>query len=273
MEDNSIYNAIIVSLIVGIVIVISTLVIARPDPERFTELYFDDHNYLDKYSYDGKHDFSFTIHNLEGERMVYDYEVKVDDEIVKEAGVVIENDGFAEVHENVEISVPFDRAKIEVSLVEKDQEIHFWVEYTDKIWMEYDGKEDGAISCLPANTIKKGDLLIVKMRGAQADGWPVMEVWVNGKKENEIEITGSWKEYLVYGPVENDAIIDLAFVNNYGVKEDDVLVWDRNIYVAHVRTLEKYLEYVYDINEWDCEDLREGDMFWNGALRFRAVVE
>ena len=131
--------------------------------------------------------------------------------------------------------------------------------------------EEGAISCLPVNKINKGDVIIIRMKGFQADGWPVMEVWINGEKQDEFEVHGSWKEYIVYGPVEDDAVIDLAFVNNFGIEEDDVLVWDRNIYVENVRTLNQYLDYVYDKDEWDCEDLKKGNMYWNGALRF--IVE
>jgi len=269
MEDNSIYNAIIVSLVIGIVIVVTTLVVARPEPERFTELYFNNHQDLDKYSRDGKHEFSFTVHNLEGEDKDYEYEIKVNDRVVRSSSLFVKSEGKVRVNENIQLNIPFDKIKIEVSLPEKNQEIHFWVKYTKHIWMEYEGREDGAVSCLPVNSVEKGDYIIAMLRGSQADGFPIMEVWIDGKKEKEFEVKGPWKEYIVYGPVENGSVIDLAFVNNYGIKEQDELIWDRNIYVKHVRTFNQQIDFIYDKNSWDCEDLKDGDMYWNGALRFR----
>ena len=136
MRDNSIYNAIIVSLIIGIVIVVITLIIARPEPERFTELYFNNHQELDKYSYRGYHEFSFTIHNLEGEDKEYVYEIKVNDGVIKEESVVVNNEDSAVINESIQLRIPFDKAKIEVNLPEKEQEIHFWVKYSKQKWMK-----------------------------------------------------------------------------------------------------------------------------------------
>jgi len=76
MEDDSIYNAIIASLIIGIIVVIITLIVARPEPESFTELYINEHKLLPKYVEDNKeYPFSFTIANHENQNKLYNYSI------------------------------------------------------------------------------------------------------------------------------------------------------------------------------------------------------
>ncbi len=76
MEDDSIYNAIIASLIIGIAVVIITLIVARPEPETFTELYFNDHKTLPKYvEKNNIYNYSFTIANHELENKTYNYTI------------------------------------------------------------------------------------------------------------------------------------------------------------------------------------------------------
>jgi len=72
MEDDSLYNAIIIALIIGIIIVIVTLILARPEPEKFSELYFTDHKSLPKYvSRNTTYNASFLITNHELEPREY----------------------------------------------------------------------------------------------------------------------------------------------------------------------------------------------------------
>jgi len=73
-EDNTLYNTMIWTLIIGIVIVIATLFLTRPAPENFTELYFNNHQTLPKYvNLEEKYNYEFTIHNLENRQYQYDY--------------------------------------------------------------------------------------------------------------------------------------------------------------------------------------------------------
>jgi hypothetical protein len=101
--------------------------------EPLTELYFSDHlNLPTAAAVDEPIRFSFTIHNLEGEDMVYEYAIEVvyDDAVhsVVEDSVVIA-DGFSEtVDTAVAITEPFERARVEVLLENKGQSIHFWVD-------------------------------------------------------------------------------------------------------------------------------------------------
>ncbi|MEM4638011.1 MAG: hypothetical protein QXK76_03265 [Candidatus Woesearchaeota archaeon] len=71
-EDDSLYNVMIIALIIGIIIVIVTLILTKPAPEKFTELYFNNHKELPKYiDLNEKYNYSFTIHNLEHEEKNY----------------------------------------------------------------------------------------------------------------------------------------------------------------------------------------------------------
>ncbi|MEM4260343.1 MAG: hypothetical protein QXG00_03845, partial [Candidatus Woesearchaeota archaeon] len=75
-EDESIYNAIIIALVIGILIVILTLIIARPKPETFTELYFNNHKTLPKYIIPTKqYNYSFSIANHEKKQTQYNYTI------------------------------------------------------------------------------------------------------------------------------------------------------------------------------------------------------
>ena len=77
MEDDSIYNAIIIALIAGIIIVALTLIFARPPEESFTELYINNHKNLPKYVENNKdYQFSFTLANHENKDVIYNYSVQ-----------------------------------------------------------------------------------------------------------------------------------------------------------------------------------------------------
>lgn len=75
-EDTSIYKAIIIALILGIIIVIITLIIARPKPETFTELYFNEHEELPKYiKLSKQYNYSFSLANHEKIQTQYNYTI------------------------------------------------------------------------------------------------------------------------------------------------------------------------------------------------------
>ncbi len=78
-DDNSLYNAMIWALIIGIIVVIATLYMTRPEPEKFTELYFNNHQDLPKYiDLDEKHNYEFTIHNLEHQEKEYAFTISTE---------------------------------------------------------------------------------------------------------------------------------------------------------------------------------------------------
>lgn len=79
MEDESLYNAMIWALSIGIVVVIATLFITRPAPEAFTELYFNNHQELPKYAnLNERYNYEFSIHNLEHKQQQYDFTISTE---------------------------------------------------------------------------------------------------------------------------------------------------------------------------------------------------
>ena len=77
--DDPLYTAMIWALSIGIVVVIATLLLTRPAPESFTELYFNNHTMLPEYiSLNVSYPYSFTIHNLENANTTYNYTVSTE---------------------------------------------------------------------------------------------------------------------------------------------------------------------------------------------------
>jgi len=102
-------------------------------PETFTELYFEDHLSLpDEVALFKENNFKFTIHNLENEDMEYPYEVYIDvnreKNMIDKSSVLIENNEYKTITEDFTITVPMQRAKVVINLINKNQQIHFWME-------------------------------------------------------------------------------------------------------------------------------------------------
>jgi len=109
----------------------------KPQPENFTELYFDDHLSLPKTASPGAIlSFNFTIHNLEHATVDYPVEITVEDDsnppVISHTAttdLTLANDDLkttlAEARIPVGILTP--RAKVSVILPEQKQSIHFWV--------------------------------------------------------------------------------------------------------------------------------------------------
>ena len=271
-EDTSLLNSLIIALIIGIIIVIITLFLFRPEPERFTELYFNDHESLQQFSYDGRIPFAFSIVNHEGKDTDYRYEIQLNDIIYTSGSVSIPNEGDMALSQSLTVQTQFNRSKVAVILPEQDLEIHFWTEFATHIWVPVQGKGNQALECLPTNIVSRNQTMFVKARGTEADGFPIMEVWLNGKKIKELEFTNVSETKVAIPSLNEDGRIDLVFANDYAQKEGKKYVADRNIFVDFVATPDQYLSFVYDRGAWDCEDLRATDkMAWNGALRMKVM--
>lgn len=105
----------------------------RKQPETFTELYFTDHLNLPKeIELETPYSFEFSVHNQEHQDFTYTYEVTTNNQ--ESTQVIVEGLFFLEHNEKktipvtFQISPPFERIKITVNLVNKNQPIHFWVE-------------------------------------------------------------------------------------------------------------------------------------------------
>ncbi len=105
-----------------------------PEPEPFTELYFEDHLKLPaKRDNAGKnYQFRFTVHNLEYRERDYLYEVKeVEGERetrIAEGGFSLKHDKFKTIPVEYGIATGSGRVKIQTCLTDNDQCVHFWME-------------------------------------------------------------------------------------------------------------------------------------------------
>lgn len=102
-------------------------------PERFTELYFEDHLDLPKRAVvDEDMSFRFTIHNLEHSTMEYPYEMYIQfgdrKQSLEKSSVTLRHDEYRTILKSIKLVEPVDRARVVISLTQKNQEIAFWVE-------------------------------------------------------------------------------------------------------------------------------------------------
>ncbi|HRN69940.1 MAG TPA: hypothetical protein PLS49_02035 [Candidatus Woesebacteria bacterium] len=103
-----------------------------PQPERFTELYFEDHTNLPTHLIaSDEADFKFTVHNLEYEPFTYNYTVKAEStqsaELLDEGTFTLNHDEYKTIGGTISTQEAQIRTKINVSLENKNQSIHFWV--------------------------------------------------------------------------------------------------------------------------------------------------
>ncbi|HWA51823.1 MAG TPA: hypothetical protein VG895_02095 [Patescibacteria group bacterium] len=131
----------LIILLVGFVRVINSvpaiknaLVMATThQPERFTELYFENHTSLSINS------FEFTVHNLEDREMTYPYEVYVQSSDAKQQQMIDKGEFILKQGDYKTISESFvpgysfigQKADVIVNLVNKDQKISFWTTPTN----------------------------------------------------------------------------------------------------------------------------------------------
>lgn len=103
-----------------------------PQPEPFTELYFEDHLNLPKtLEATEEANFKFTVHNLEYKPMDYEYSVEAiasdSSRLIKQGSFKLLHDEYATFEETVSTAEAKQRTKININLDNIDQSIHFWV--------------------------------------------------------------------------------------------------------------------------------------------------
>ena len=102
-------------------------------PQVFTELYFENHlSFPDKITLFKENNFKFTIHNLENKDMEYQYEVYIDTDgekqIIHMGSVLIKYNEYETIAVDFIIKAPMQRSKVVVNLINKNQQIFFWIE-------------------------------------------------------------------------------------------------------------------------------------------------
>ncbi|MCB0111200.1 MAG: hypothetical protein KDE53_35000, partial [Caldilineaceae bacterium] len=114
----------------------------------------------------------------------------------------------------------------------------------------------------------------IRAKGSYADGWPTMQLWVNGILRQTWTInTSSWTDYTVTVPLTGRDQIDVVFTNDYSANGQD-----RNLYVDWIQvngtTLQESVAVVDrggGNSAFDGDNIVAGtNLYWNGALRFVA---
>lgn len=263
------------TIIVILVILIAVLIVNKPT-SNLTELYFTDYTKLQKFS-DGNFEVVYTIHNLENKDM--SYETKV---IVKEGDIVLgdfcnelvylKNGAYTTKVCRFKID-KFENVKVKVLLVNKEQEIHFWSEYVKKPFY-YDDYGYGDLSCLKLNNVSNG-LIILNAKGDYVKEWPIVDLYVDGKKKDTRTISsGYFKDYVFnYRLTSGEHVVDIVYVNDY---YDPKTKADMNVYINNVYVGDsKINNFVVDNpqNAFDCKELDDDvALFSLSSFRFKVLV-
>lgn len=139
------YGIIIIGLAISIIFYLSTIPSVRQtwvlattiQPERFTELYFEDHMNLPKKAVkDESYEFRFTIHNLEYKPVNYIYEVSIkhgdNKQLLETKKITLIQNEYKTIPIYYKITEKIDRAKIVINLINKsNQQINFRIENKD----------------------------------------------------------------------------------------------------------------------------------------------
>jgi len=104
-----------------------------PQPEPFTELYFEDHLKLPKlHKINEPYSFKFTVHNLENKDFTYNYLVTAtasdSASILDKGKFSLKSDQSKTFKENFRIRLPYQKVKFNIDLPNKNQSIHFYTE-------------------------------------------------------------------------------------------------------------------------------------------------
>lgn len=266
-------NTIIVILLVLIVISINN----RPSSD-LTELYFTDYPKLQTFS-DGNFEVIYTIHNLENKDM--DYETKV---IVKEGDnllgdfcnelVYLKDDAYTTKICRFKIN-KFEKVKVKVLLVNKEQEIHFWSGFAKKPYY-YEGYGYEDVSCLKTTDVNPG-FLVMNARGTYVNkAWPQLDLYINGQKTDTVYIDSAYyQDYMFnYQLNSGENVIDIVFTNDY---YDEETKGDRNVYVKSIKINNKEISnFVVDnpSNFFDCRDLNvDKNLYYLSSIRFKVNVK
>lgn len=103
-----------------------------PKSELYTELYFEDHKNLFKpIDRNRGKIFRFTVHNLENRSFTYNYIVKATSSqsayLLDKGSFTLSSNGSTTITEKISTNEANLRTKVSVTLVNKDQSIHFWI--------------------------------------------------------------------------------------------------------------------------------------------------
>ena len=131
MKENTIYTILIIVCILSI-LAVTILIFTTKNGESFTEIYFENHQNLPKkIDLNQNYGFYFTIHNLENQPFTYSYQINLDldgkTQILKQNQIILNHNQKQPIYHQLQINQPFKQEKIVISLLNKQQSIHFWL--------------------------------------------------------------------------------------------------------------------------------------------------
>jgi hypothetical protein len=281
-------------ILLGIFVVYS---VSQKIREPFTEMYFEDYKNLPKLV-ENSTEFSFTIFNHE--TMPYTYQIRVIAENyrqnaylnyfkdIDEFNVTLQDEENRTFTEKVSLDDNFITAKIQVIVVNKNQNIFFWADYAKTLFL-YPEYGRVSLDCF-SNIVNVPSLSLINIyaRGSYGQGWPYVLVLLDGNLlRNQSIVSNATQIYrfatsnLSGGFHLLDVVFRDDFYNRTVLPDNTTLYEDRNIYISNI-SLDTYFmskdNYLLDngkgIQAVDCKDIVEKQMnlYSPGALRFRINV-
>lgn len=103
-----------------------------PQPETYTELYFDNNSKLPFYvKHKQQIKFSFTVHNLEYKPYAYPYNVYLDNNNkiyeINKGSFTLNQDQHKTISDSYTLTKSISRAQIVINLTKNNQDIFFWI--------------------------------------------------------------------------------------------------------------------------------------------------
>ena len=281
-------------VLLGIFVVYS---VSQKVREPFTELYFQDYKDLPRIV-ENSSAFSFTIFNHE--TMPYTYEVKIIAEnyrktaylnyfkVIDEFNVTLQDEENRTFTEKVSLDDNFITAKIQVLVVNKNQNIFFWADYA-KTLFSYPEYGRVSLDCF-SNIVNVPSLSLINIyaRGSYGQGWPYILVLSDGNLLRNQSIASNTTQIYRFATGNMSRgfhLLDVVFRNDFynkTVLPDNTTVYeDRNVYISNI-SLDTYIVpkdyYLRDsgtgIEAVDCKDVveKQTNLYSPGALRFRINV-
>ncbi|HII29848.1 hypothetical protein COT48_05845 [Candidatus Woesearchaeota archaeon CG08_land_8_20_14_0_20_47_9] len=277
-----------ITLLAAIAIVIAFSTIRPPE---VTELYFDNHTALPVFN-SGLARFTFAIHNMEGRSMNYEALVSYAYEEGNESRSVnvttiselVRNMETASLNVEVPLREGVERARINVGLLSKNQNIGFWTEHSERP-LYYEGTGVGSADCILNHTAMISDSegagqitsVFIKARGEPAlDEWPRMRLWVDGRVVGSAIVASenySLYEFPLAGLEEGLHVIDVEFTNDYSYRASGYSE-DRNLFIEGIVIGSAWIEpgiteFGRGRDAFDCRNAIEGmQLYSNGVMRF-----
>lgn len=270
-----------------IVVVALVFVSSKKVKEDFTELYFDEHLNLPKYT-NGYGEFTFAVHNMENKQ--YNYDVTVAAELYNDTNAtepfnildIAKFDAVLADNEtrifNENFSIPrAEKAKIRVLIKNYTQDIHFWTFYARE-FQKYEGIGYGMLDCLKTVQANPFSQIQVLARGSYAAGWPKMQFWFDGKmiKEQEVATDKAGAYFFDVLGEKGTHVIDTTFTNDFSNKT----AGDRNLYIEKIKLNEQEINkesFTKDSGSkekaFDCQGrANDGNLYSTGAVRVKVNV-